>query len=77
MITRKQAQVLEFVSNYLAFNNYAPSVREIQKGVGHSSTSSVWQLLRELQDRSVIRRIPGKHRSIEILKWPSRVGDDE
>lgn len=44
---RKQA-ILSFIEEYSKENGYAPSVREICKGVGLSSTSSVHRYLKQM-----------------------------
>ena len=77
MITEKQAQVLQFIVDYLATKNYGPSIREIMAATSAKSTSSVVGILLRLEDRGCIQRQKKKHRAIEILKLPTRIATDE
>lgn len=51
----KSELILEFVSNFIQENGYAPSVREIGAGVGLRSTASVSYHLRALQDKGLLQ----------------------
>lgn len=46
---------------------YSPSIREICKGVGLSSTSSVYCHLNKLETLGYLRRNPDMPRSIAVL----------
>lgn len=48
--------VLSFVRDYIAENGYGPSIREIARGVGLSSTSSVQRHLENLEAAGKIQR---------------------
>lgn len=71
MLTKRQKQVLEFIEDSINKSGYPPSVREICKGVGLSSTSTVHSHLSKLQELGYIRRDATKPRAIEVLK-PTR-----
>lgn len=67
LITEKQRKVLEFIKKELKTKGYPPSVREICRGVGIKSTSTVHSYLERLEEMGLIRRDPSKPRAIEIL----------
>jgi repressor LexA len=77
MITPRQSEVLQFIVDYIAIKNHAPSIREIMHGTHMKSTSTVSGILLRLEDRGVIQRLKKKHRAIEILKLPTRIATDE
>ena len=62
----KSELILEFVSNFIQENGYAPSVREIGAGVGLRSTASVSSHLRALQEKGRLRGGESKGRKRAI-----------
>lgn len=65
-LTPRQRQILEFIDAYAREHTYPPSVREIARGVGLSSTATVHTHLAALQDKGYLRRDPTKPRAIEV-----------
>ncbi|OKY53632.1 transcriptional repressor LexA [Megasphaera cerevisiae] len=75
MLTTRQKQILEYIRDCVHTVGYPPSVREICKEVGLSSTSTVHGYLHRLEDLGFIRRDPSKNRTIELLdegSWRSK-----
>ena len=75
MLTTRQKQILEYIRTCVHKFGYPPSVREICKEVGLSSTSTVHGYLHRLEDLGYIRRDPAKNRTIELLdegSWRSK-----
>lgn len=66
-LTNRQEEILRFVLQELEQKGFPPSVREIGKAVGLSSSSTVHSHLRNLEKKGLIRRLPAKPRTIEIL----------
>ena len=62
----KSELILEFVSNFIQENGYAPSVREIGAGVGLRSTASVSYHLRALQEKGLLQGGESKGRKRAI-----------
>ena len=62
----KSDLILEFVSNFIQENGYAPSVREIGAGVGLRSTASVSYHLRALQEKGLLQGGESKGRKRAI-----------
>lgn len=66
----KQTEIYEFIRKQILEKGYPPSVREICKGVGLSSTSTVHGHLERLEKKGLIKRDSTKPRTIELLKEP-------
>lgn len=62
-----ETDCLEFMRAYIALHGYAPSVREIARGVGLVSLSAVSAHLRKLEKHGLIRREKGLSRAIQVL----------
>lgn len=66
-ITKKQKQILDFISAFMEQNNYSPSYREIMSGLGLSSVSAVAEHVENLVEKGALKKIPGAARSLEIV----------
>lgn len=67
-LTRRQEEILNFIKSEVQKRGYPPSVREIGKAVGLSSSSTVHAHLSQLEKKGYIRRDPTKPRAIELLE---------
>ena len=67
MLTKKQKQIVEFISNFLQENDYSPSYREIMTGLGLSSVSAVAEHVENLIAKGVLTKTPGTARSLEVV----------
>jgi len=75
LLTSRQNQILTFIKDTLHVKGYPPSVREIGKAVGLSSSSTVHSHLAKIEELGFIRRDPTKPRTIEVLgETPWRQG---
>lgn len=63
----RQKQVLDFIKQFIAKNQLAPTVRDIQNGVGIKSTSTVSNDLTKLEKEGYIERSNLKSRAIKLL----------
>ncbi|MDO8885403.1 transcriptional repressor LexA [Candidatus Oleimmundimicrobium sp.] len=66
-LTKRQQQILDFILAEIHKKGYPPSVRDIGKAVGLSSTSTVHSHLSSLEKKGYLRRDPAKPRAIEVL----------
>lgn len=66
-ISKKQAEILEYIKEQILNKGYPPAVREICEAVQLKSTSSVHSHLETLEKNGYIRRDPTKPRAIEII----------
>src|SRR5207244_1210053 len=67
-ITARQRRVFDYVSHYVDAHQEPPTIAEIGKQFGMSSSASVHQVLSILEREGVIRRIPNVSRGIEIVE---------
>ena len=64
--SNKQAEILEYLRQFLSENGYAPSVREICAAVGLRSTSSVHYHLSLLKRRGLFEMEDNKNRTVTV-----------
>src|SRR6187549_2618564 len=66
-LTKRQKEIFEYIRKYAAKTDYPPTVREIGKAVGLTSSSTVHAHLANLEKIGLLRRDPTKPRAIELL----------
>jgi repressor LexA len=66
-LTKRQQEIFDFVKKYSARYGYPPTVRDIGKAVGLTSSSTVHAHLGNLERLGLLRRDPSKPRAIELL----------
>jgi repressor LexA len=66
-LTKRQQEIFEFVKSYAGTHGYPPTVRDIGKAIGLTSSSTVHAHLANLEKLGVLRRDPTKPRAIEVL----------
>lgn len=66
-LTPRQQEILSYIRQEVLKRGYPPSVREIGKAVGLSSSSTVHGHLGKLEEKGYIRRDPTKPRAIELV----------
>ena len=68
---KKEKAILKFIENQVLSNGYPPSVREIGKAVGLSSTATVHAYLEKLERQGFIKKEDKKGRTLKIIKGSS------
>lgn len=68
-LTKRQREILDFITAEIHRKGYPPSVREIGMAVGLSSSSTVHSHLAALEAKGFIRRDPTKPRTIEVFDY--------
>jgi repressor LexA len=63
----RQKEILTFLTEHMRKHAYPPTVREIGRAVGLSSSSTVQNHLNSLEEKGYIRRDPTKSRTVEIV----------
>lgn len=71
-ITRRQKEVLDFLSSFTTGNGYSPSYEEIATGLGLNSLATVHKHISNLQEKGLLQRAHNRSRSIDVL--PQRGG---
>ena len=70
----KEKRVLEFISQTIEQEGYAPSVRDICAALGFKSTSTVHMYLERLEAKGYIQKASGKSRTIRVDSHDSKAG---
>jgi repressor LexA len=65
-LTKRQSEVLRFITNFVKDNDYSPSFREIAEGVGLSSPSTVHQHVQVLREKGFLNSDGETPRCLEI-----------
>src|SRR5918993_989978 len=66
-LTKRQQEIFDFVKRYVGEHGYPPTVRDIGKAIGLTSSSTVHAHLANLEKLGLLRRDPTKPRAIEVL----------
>lgn len=67
-LNNRERDILKFIEKQVAEVGYAPSVREIGKAVGLSSTATVHAYLAKLEEKGFIKKETQKGRTLRLLK---------
>ena len=71
-LTKRQREIFEFIKTYSARHGYPPTVRDIGKAIGLTSSSTVHAHLANLEKLGLVRRDPTKPRALELLGEAAR-----
>ncbi|HEX5234279.1 MAG TPA: transcriptional repressor LexA [Silvibacterium sp.] len=76
-ITRRQKEVLDFISAFTQRSGYSPSYDEIAHGLGLRSLATVHKHITNLHNKGLLQRTHNRSRSIDVLppKPKSRPGE--
>jgi repressor LexA len=71
-LTKRQQQIFEFIKRHTQEKGYPPTVRDIGKAIGLTSSSTVHAHLANLERLGMLRRDPTKPRAMEVLADKAR-----
>jgi repressor LexA len=66
-LTKRQQEIFDFIKRYAGEHGYPPTVRDIGKAIGLTSSSTVHAHLANLEKVGLLRRDPTKPRALEVL----------
>jgi repressor LexA len=69
-LTRRQKEILDFVSDFIRREGYSPSMEEIATHFGFASLNAVYKHLEALEARGHLHRDQHRARSIELARPP-------
>ncbi len=72
-LSARQKAMLDFIKEEINRKGYPPTVREIGKAIGLTSTASVHSHLLALEQKGYIRRDSSKQRALEVLDQASTI----
>jgi repressor LexA len=76
-LTRRQREILDYVSGHITSQGYAPSFEEIAHQFGFQSLATVHEHLTNLERKGYIRRAHNESRAIEIVPPKGQTGATE
>jgi repressor LexA len=76
LLTKRQQEIWEFLTEYVDAHGYPPTVREIGEKVGLASPSTVHAHLANLERAGLIKRDPTKPRAVELTGREKRGGGE-
>lgn len=66
MLTKRQKEILDFITKYKEEHDYAPTLEEIQENFGLSSVATVHEHVENLKEKGHLRKLDNRPRSIEL-----------
>jgi repressor LexA len=70
MLTRKQYELLVYVNDRVKETGIPPSFDEMKDALDLRSKSGIHRLIKALEERGFIRRLPNRARAIEVVRLP-------
>jgi repressor LexA len=70
MLTRKQHELLMFIQERLKESGIPPSFDEMKDALDLRSKSGIHRLIKALEERGFIRRLPNRARAVEVIRLP-------
>jgi repressor LexA len=70
-LTRRQKEILDFVSQFIEENGYSPSMEEIAEHFHFASLNAVFKHLAALESRGHLHRDANRARSIQLAQPPA------
>lgn len=67
----RQYEVYEFIEKFVDENGYSPTVRDIMRGLGYKSTSTIQYYIKRLEDEGKIRRTENRNRTLTVNRITS------
>lgn len=68
-LTKKQIQLKRLLITAERDNGFMPSYDELAKAMGYKSKSAVHRLMKALEERGHVSRLPNKSRAVRILDY--------
>jgi repressor LexA len=73
-LTKRQREILDYLTGYISEHGYAPSFEEIAETMGYASLATVHEHLSNLERKGVIRRSYNESRGIEVVSRARQPG---
>ncbi|HCT61601.1 MULTISPECIES: transcriptional repressor LexA [Acidobacterium] len=71
-VTKRQKEVLDFITGFVQRNGYSPSFEEIARGLNLKSLATVHKHITNLQNKGLLARAHNRSRSLDVLPPRSR-----
>ena len=74
MLTRKQMKLLTLIDERIRDEGVPPSFDEMKDALNLRSKSGIHRMIKSLEERGFIRRMPNRARALEVVKRPDALG---
>lgn len=74
MLTAQQQRLLEFIHTRTQSSGVSPSFDEMKDALNLKSKSGIHRLIKALEERGFLRRLPNRARALEVIKLPESIG---
>lgn len=65
---QRRAAILQYVKDYWTVEGFAPTIRDIQRGLGYASPSSAAHQIDLLVEEGLLVRSPGRPRTLRAVE---------
>ncbi len=66
LLTKRQAEILNFIRSHIQYSGFPPTISEIQEQFSFKSPNAVQEHLKALERKGQIRRSPNQWRGLEL-----------
>lgn len=73
MLTKRQKQILDFVTNFISKNDYSPSLEEIKRHFRLRSVATVHEHIKTLQSKGYLKKEENQPRSVSVSEEKGNV----
>ena len=77
MLTKKQVELLDYITNFIKKNKISPSYDEMRNNLNLKSKSGIHRIISALEEREFIRRLPNRARAIELIRKPEDIFNEK
>ncbi|MDB6080838.1 MAG: lexA [Chlamydiia bacterium] len=70
-LTKRQAEILTYISTFFLSHGYSPSCRELMQAFGFASVASAFKHMKSLESKGYLQKIDQKWRSLQPVEEPS------
>ena len=75
--TKRQQELLQFIDDFIREHGYGPSYREIMRGIGYKSVSTVAVHVEGLITKGYLARKDNSARSLEVIGLSSQLHSND
>ena len=72
---RRERQLLDFITQFIQRNGYAPTLKEIGEAMGMGSPATVHEHVEKLRQKGFIKKLDGTARGLEVVRTGQPEGD--
>lgn len=75
MLTKKQVELLNYITEFTKKHKISPSYDEMRNKLNLKSKSGIHRIVSALEEREFIRRLPNRARAVELIRKPEDLNE--